>query len=143
MSADFYQERMLSLAADDEERMAEPDASVTLDNPLCGDRVTIDVARDGQGRITQLTHDVRGCVLCRAAAAVLRAAAAGLDHEALADVRARLHEHLRTGAPPPDEPPWEDLAVFAPVAPHKSRHECVLLPFDAALRALTQGAGDA
>ena len=36
--------------------------------------------------------------------------------------------------------PWQELAVFAPVAGHRSRHACVLLPFQAVIAAL---AGDA
>jgi nitrogen fixation protein NifU and related proteins len=33
---------------------------------------------------------------------------------------------------------WPELAAFAPVHAHKSRHECVLLPFEALIRALDQ-----
>ncbi|MGH6944919.1 MAG: Fe-S cluster assembly sulfur transfer protein SufU, partial [Geminicoccaceae bacterium] len=33
---------------------------------------------------------------------------------------------------------WPELAAFAPVHRHKSRHECVLLPFQALCEALDQ-----
>ena len=42
------------------------------------------------------------------------------------------------GAAEPD-PHWQDLAIFGPVAKHRSRHACVLLPFDAATQALKDG----
>jgi hypothetical protein len=31
---------------------------------------------------------------------------------------------------------WPELAAFVPVHAHKSRHECVLLPFEALIRTL-------
>jgi nitrogen fixation NifU-like protein len=34
--------------------------------------------------------------------------------------------------------PWPELAAFAPVHAHKSRHDCVLLPFAALTQALDQ-----
>jgi hypothetical protein len=33
---------------------------------------------------------------------------------------------------------WPGLAAFAPVHAHKSRHECVLQPFEILIRALDQ-----
>jgi nitrogen fixation protein NifU and related proteins len=33
---------------------------------------------------------------------------------------------------------WPELAAFEPVHRHKSRHDCVLLPFDALTQALEQ-----
>lgn len=145
MNDALYHARMLQLAesGDGGERLAAADAVVTLDNPLCGDRVTIDIRCDSAGRIIELTHAVRGCILCRAAAAVLGAHAAGHGGADLAAVRGDLHGHLRGGGPLPADARWDDLAVFAPVAPHRSRHDCVLLPFDAALQALAEMAGDA
>lgn len=142
MSADLYQQRMLELAraGDAGVRLEAPDTSVTLDNPMCGDRVTIDLARDAAGRIVALGHAVRGCVLCRAATAVLERGAAGRDAGELAAVRERLRARLRAQADLPDDPAWSELAAFEPVAAHKSRHECVLLPFDAVLEALRRPA---
>ena len=136
MSDDLYQGRMMELARQEDGRLDAPDASVTLDNPLCGDRVTIDLRRDASDRIVELGHTVRGCVLCRAAATVLGEHAEGQDAAALAAVRAGLRAHLRREGERPADPRWADLAVFDAVAPHKSRHECVLLPFEAVLEAL-------
>lgn len=145
MSDALYHDRMLELAAasDRPEALARPDAEVTLDNPLCGDRVTLALCADTTGAITGLSHQVRGCVLCRAATAVLAAHAVGHDAAGLERVRTALQQRLRAGAQGTTADTeesaadaWPALTVFAPVAPHKSRHECVLLPFDAALEAL-------
>lgn len=138
MSDDLYQAAIMALAksGDGEGRLDGPDASVTLDNPLCGDRVTMDIAV-ADGRIVEVAHKTRGCILCRAAAAAVARHAPGCDATRLADVATALSAMLaKTGPLPKDA--WPDLAVFAPVANHKSRHECVMLPVLAVSQALDQ-----
>ena len=139
MSDALYHDRMLELAAgsDSREPLAQPDAEVTLDNPLCGDRVTLALRLDAAGAIAAVSHQVRGCGLCRAAMAALARHAVGQDTASLTTVRADLKQRLRAGPDAAAADAWPELAVFTPVAPHKSRHECVLLPFDAALQALS------
>ncbi len=135
MSADLYQERILALAHDTAGagRLDSPDATATVDNPLCGDRVTIDL-RLKDGCIDEIAHHVRGCVLCQASAAALGAAATGKTREALADAASALKAMLLGGDAPAGE--WAGFDAFTPVAAHKSRHSCVLLPFDTIAEAL-------
>ena len=133
MIGDLYNQTLLRLAADatGAGRLDSPDVTFTLDNPLCGDRIIVDLAFDG-GRIAAFAHDVKGCVLCQASAAVLGARAAGASPQSLAAVRAAIAAMLdAVGA----VPAWPELSAFAPVAPQTSRHRCVLLPFDAVLQA--------
>jgi NifU-like protein involved in Fe-S cluster formation len=111
--------------------LAEADGRATVDNPLCGDRVTIEVRREG-GRIAAIGHRVRGCLLCEASAALIADYAPGRPVEAMQGLADAVAAMLREGAPPP----WPDLAIFAPVARAKSRHDCVLLPFRALAEAL-------
>ena len=118
-------------------RLESPDASATVDNPLCGDRVTIDIRRAGPGgdRISEIGHVVRGCVLCEAAATVIVEAGTGAS---AADLRAAsdcVRHMLEDGGAPP-EGEWRKAGMFVPVRPHPSRHDCVLLPFQALLEAL-------
>ena len=107
-----------------------------------GDRVTMEVTV-ADGVITGVGHKVRGCVLCQASASAIGTHAVGQPVAALEEVRAAIYGMLNDQpAAAPD--PWSgDVAAFQPVAAHKSRHQCVLLPFDALLRALAAaGAGD-
>ena len=115
-------------------RLDAPDASATVDNPLCGDRVTIDLRRGGD-RVSEIGHVVRGCVLCEAAAAVLVEAGTGAAESELRAVSDRVRLMLEQGGPPP-EGEWEKTGMFLPVRPHPSRHDCVLLPFQALIEAL-------
>lgn len=135
MSEQLYQERILALAKakTGAGKLAAPTKSVRKDNPLCGDRVTIEVRLDGQGKIAEIAHQVRGCLLCQASAAALASVAVGRDSKGIAEVRHAAERAIGREQGPAGEP----FAAFAPVAPHKSRHECVLLPFEAIEEALS------
>jgi nitrogen fixation NifU-like protein len=111
-------------------------ASVTVDNPLCGDRVTVDLDL-ADGRVRAVGHKVRGCLLCQAAAAAIAARAPGETPAALRGVAAKLDLAIRRN-PAATEGLWPELGAFAPVHAHKSRHDCVLLPFEALTEALDQ-----
>ena len=104
-----------------------------LDNPLCGDRVRMQVAV-GSGRIDAVAHETRGCLLCRAAAAVLGLRAPGEDEAAILAAVAGLENLLREGGAAPAG--WPELGMFAPARAYPGRHRCILLPFHALLAAL-------
>lgn len=126
---DLYQDALMALAKDaaNAGSLPPPAVSVMRDNPLCGDRVTIDVSRDGE-RIADVKHKVRGCVLCRAAASALTAILIGAPKSKADAARIAIDAVLAGKAP---DPAFESFSVFAPVAAARSRHTCVLLPFDA------------
>jgi nitrogen fixation NifU-like protein len=114
-------------------RLPAPDASAVVDNPLCGDRVGIDITLVG-GRVERLAHQVRGCALCQAAASILAERAPGHTPAALIAATAAARAMLTAAGPIP--PDWPELTIFEPVRPAKSRHDCVLLPFEALEKAL-------
>jgi len=136
MSDLLYQKSLLRLAAraTGAGRLEPRDATATVSNPLCGDRVTIDL-RCTDGRIAAVAHDTRACVLCQASATLIAERGPGLDRAAARAVAEAVRAFL---ARPADGPPpgWEDFSAMAPVADVPSRHRCVLLPFDALDRAL-------
>jgi nitrogen fixation NifU-like protein len=55
------------------------------DNPLCGDRIRIDLRVDGQGRITEAAFSGTGCAISQAAADLLVESVVG---KSLEDVKA-------------------------------------------------------
>lgn len=140
MNDDLYQQALLDLAraAHGAGTLPSPDGTALRDSPLCGDRVRIEVTLAG-GRIEALAHDVRGCLLCQAAASLLGLRGAGLDAAQAGMLREQVAAMLAGQAPPAG---WPELALFAPVRPHRNRHGCVLLPFEALLAALDSGAGN-
>jgi nitrogen fixation NifU-like protein len=135
MNDPLYRRELLRLAADAHGagRLAQADGLGTAHNPACGDRVTVELAL-AAGRITDLAHQTQACVLTQASAALLGDAAAGQDAAGLARLAEGLKAMLAGGPPPAPA-----YAVFEGVAGHSGRHVCVLLPVEAALKALEQG----
>jgi len=118
-------------------RLAGAHGSATLDNPLCGDRVRVDV-RLHEDRVEALGHEVRGCLLCEAAASMIGARAPEQSVAALRAVCTGVEEMIREGDGVPAG--WPELEAFMPVRGYRSRHRCVLLPFEALSKALDAAA---
>ncbi len=134
MSADLYHEALRRLAKEGpgRGRLAHADATATVHNPLCGDRVTIDLALDGD-RVAAVGHEVRGCLLCEAAAALVAEHAPGHRRDDFGDLPSALRAYLKSDDLPE---PLKGLALFAPARAFRSRHRCVTLPFEAMAKAL-------
>ncbi len=135
MSQALYQDRIVALAKAKlgAGKLANPTAIGERDNPLCGDRVRMEIALGPDGRIAELAHKVRGCALCEASASALSARAVGRDAAGIATLRAEM-DGVITGTSDGEG----DFAAFAPLRDHKSRRDCVTLPFEA-LRAALAG----
>ena len=135
MSDQLYQDRIVALAKakTGAGKLAAPTKSARRDNPLCGDRVIIDVTLDDTGHIAEIAHQVRGCLLCQASASALASIAVGRDKAGIAAIRHDADRALGRE----DGEAGEPFAAFAPVKSHKSRQECVLLPIEALQDALS------
>lgn len=135
MTEDLYPRDMLRAAANAGRAGAietVPDGklgSATLDNPFCGDRVTIDVALGRDGRIADVRHRLKACVLCQASAAVLADHSVGQLPSEIAATGRTLVAGLKAAAdhPVPGQPAFD---LFAPVTRYRSRVACVMLPFE-------------
>ena len=106
-----------------------PDRVFELDNMFCGDRVKISLhIRDGI--ITAAGCQAWGCLLTKAA---LAAMVRHLPGQSLDESRSWEEEVMRFLADGKDEVAAliPGLDIFAPVRPHKSRFDCVILPFQA------------
>ena len=110
-----------------------PEGRAFIDNPLCGDCVEMQVNL-ADSRITALAHQVKGCLLCCAAASVIGKRAVGATPGEVEQISAEVTQMLEQQAPPPAG--WQELSAFAPVHKHRSRYDCVRLPFQALLAAL-------
>jgi len=130
-----YSKEVLRLAAEAAGvgRLAPPCRSHTEHNPACGDRCTVDV-RIEDGRIAAVAHDTRACVLTQASASILGTALAGHTRGDVDLLRDAVQTMLN-GGPAPQEP-FARYRHLADVAAHPGRYRCVLLPIDAALKAM-------
>ena len=116
-------------------RLSDATRTATVDNPLCGDRVTLDLTVK-DGRVAEIAHHVRGCLLCEAAAATIAEHGRGADQATLDAMSAAARTLMAEGTL---DPHWPCLEIFRPVHSAKSRRECVLLPFEALKRAASAG----
>ncbi len=132
---DLYQDaiKQMAAAAHGHGQLEAASGEATLNNALCGDRVRMQVVLH-DGRIAGLAHQTRGCLLCRAAASLLGARAAGLNAAELDATTRTLEAMLKEPAMPPTT--WPELAMFRPAQAYPSRHKCALLPFHALQQAL-------
>jgi nitrogen fixation protein NifU and related proteins len=132
----LYQAEILELAKQGRSigRLESPTVSARVDNPICGDRITVDLAIT-EDRITDVGAKVQGCALCQAAAAIIAIESIGTDVDQLTRVRDSVAAYL-AGTTAEAALPWTRLANFAPVRDARSRHDCVLLPFKAAANAV-------
>ena len=116
-------------------QLANATGEAKLDNPLCGDRVRMQVAVVS-GRIAAIAHETKGCLLCRAAASLIGLRAVGQDEAGIEAATDALESLLKSGTPAPAD--WPELSMFEPARAYPSRHRCVLLPFTALLAALPE-----
>ncbi|MEP3115040.1 iron-sulfur cluster assembly scaffold protein [Nisaea sp.] len=135
MSDALYQAEILRLAKEGRgnQRLEDADGSARVDNPLCGDRVTVDL-KMSDGKVSTVGHRVQGCALCEASAALIKLNAPGRSLSELEKIRQQFLDYL--AGTREDNPDWTELDRFAPVRDFKSRHDCVRLPFDATVNAL-------
>lgn len=127
----LYRREILRLAADatGAGHLPTPDATATVQNPACGDRVTVELTL-ANDRVATLAHTTQACVLTQASAALLADQARGQDRDSLQALADDVRAFLKGAAAP------DGYGVFDGVAGHAGRHTCVLLPLEAALKAL-------
>jgi NifU-like protein involved in Fe-S cluster formation len=136
---DLYSAKILKLAANmpGAGRLAAPQGSATRVAKLCGSRVTVDVALDRDGRVSDFAQDVKACALGQASAAVLGAHVLGADAAEIEMAANALRAMLQDGGEPPVGR-FSDLAMLEPVKAYPARHASTLLAFEAAVEAVRQ-----
>ena len=134
MSGTLYNTDILRLAATipHHERLAQPHATSEKRSPVCGSRVTVDVALDDSGRVAEVGLLVRACALGQASASLLAAEILGRTPAELAGTRDALAAWM---AGEGDAPDWPGLTVLAPARDYPARHASIRLAFEAAAEA--------
>ena len=134
MSAPLYNAEILRLAASipHHERLPEPMATAEKRSPICGSRVTVDVAVDDEGKVSEVGLLVRACALGQASSSLLASNILGRTPAELAAARDALTAWLaREG----DAPDWPGMNIFTPALDYTARHPSIRLAFEAAAEA--------
>ena len=126
----LYQEKILALArfARSRPRLEGPALTGSASNPVCGDRVLVDLDTGGGGRIAAMGARVDGCALCEAAAGLMIQALEGSGLDGAADLHPAIARWL-AGDQAAAVVDGQD--AFTPVKAFRARHRCVTLPFEA------------
>jgi NifU-like protein involved in Fe-S cluster formation len=114
-------------------RLERPQASAEKSSPVCGSRVAVDLALDGEGRVAELGQEVKACALGQASAALMGAHAIGRTRAEIEGARDSLASYLAGESDSPGD--WPGLQVFAEARRVPARHASILLAFDAAAEA--------
>jgi nitrogen fixation NifU-like protein len=115
-------------------------------NPLCGDRVTVYLAIDGD-RIADVSFEGRGCAISTAAASLMTEVLKGKSLDEARQLFAQFHAKVTSGTSEPlPEALEEDAERLEPLVGVKAypvRVKCATLPwhaFEAALKSGLAGA---
>lgn len=137
----FYNQQLLDLSAGAAEpaRLDAPQLSAHAVSPICGSEIDVDLALDGDGRVTGFGFAVEACALTRAVVSVMRRAIIGKTRAEIAAAGAELQAML-DGLPGVPSGDWAALEILAPVRDYKARHNAILLPFEAVKKAFKNSA---
>lgn len=108
-------------------------------NPLCGDRLTIELAVDAEGVIRDLAFDGQGCAISVASASLMTEALKGLTLAEAGPLFERFHDLLTTPTESdalPEDASLGKLVALAGVRAYPSRVKCATLCWHAMRSAL-------
>lgn len=135
----IYNDEIIALSEKTREakHLAHPDLSARAVSPICGSEVTVELKIDS-GTITDIGYEVEACALTRAAVAVLAEAVPGKTRAEVAAAGAEMRAMLESGGARPSGA-FSRLSLLAPVKDYPSRHNALLLPFEAVEKAFKSG----
>ena len=107
-------------------------------SPTCGSTLEMNLLLGDDERIQRVGLRVRACAVGQAAAAIFVRHAAGRGADDIRWAHEAMTEWLSQAGPEPD---WPDISLIAPARDYPGRHGAMLLPWKAAMAALSSTAG--
>lgn len=114
-------------------RLETFDAEGEARNPLCGDRVSVQLTRTSEGRVATFAYLARACAICTASADLMAEMVPGMTARDVSATAAVFEAALRKGQPLAAENP---LVCFQPLSDVPSRISCATLGWTALRSAL-------
>jgi nitrogen fixation NifU-like protein len=136
---ELYQEMILDHHRHPRNYGKLPDANRHAEgfNPLCGDRVTVYVAIEGD-RVRDISFEGSGCAICMASCSLMTEAIKGRTLVEAEALFGRFHDLLTDDATVTEEEVLGKLAVFEGVREFPVRVKCATLPWHAFRAAVHQ-----
>lgn len=111
-----------------------PDDTIVMKNPLCGDEITIQVRYDGDS-VSDVGFSGRGCSISQASASMMTQLIKGKGREEIDALRTRFRDMVM-GAENGDDQSLGSLRALSGVAKFPARVKCALLAWNALEEAL-------
>ena len=112
------------------EQVLDPSLEAEEFNPLCGDRVSLQLSLDDQGRVSLVCTHSEGCSIIQATASMMGEALQGKTLPELEDLSRRFHAMMRSSqATDGSGEPMGDLESLQVVRRYPVRIKCALLPW--------------
>jgi len=115
--------------------LENPDASVEMKNPLCGDEIGLQVAFDGNS-IGDLRFSGRGCSISLASASMMTQLVKGKSKEEIDAIRKQFRDLMLGDSSAADDARLGSLRALSGVARFPARVKCALLAWNALESAL-------
>ena len=116
--------------------VASPDRAGAARNPLCGDEVSVTVALDGEGRLSDVRFTGRGCSISQASASMMTMLARGKTRDEVGALRRRVAALLTGDRAAANDESLGDARALAGVANYPARHRCAAMGWQALAEAL-------
>jgi nitrogen fixation NifU-like protein len=113
-----------------------PDASVEMKNPLCGDEIELQVTFDGDG-IADLKFSGRGCSISQASASMMTQLVKGKSGPEIDALRNQFRDLMLGNSSLAEDPQLGSLRALSGVARFPARVKCALLAWNALETALS------
>ena len=99
-------------------------------NPFCGDRVSLQLSLDDQGKVSLICPHSEGCSIIQSTASMMGEALRGKTLPEMEDLSRRFHAMMRSGQAADGEvEPLGDLESLQVVRRYPVRIKCTLLPW--------------
>lgn len=122
--------------------LENPDASVEMKNPLCGDEIGLQIAFDGN-EIRDVRFSGRGCSISQASASMMTQLLKGKTRAEIESIRKRFRGLMLGESSAADDPQLGSLRALSGVARFPARVKCALLAWNALETALAEREGEA
>lgn len=133
-----YNQELIALSAQagDADHLDNPQLTAKAVSPICGSEVTVELNLQ-DNRVTGFGYEIEACALTKSVVAVMKTAILGKTRADISRAGEELRGMLEGGTPPSGD--WSALKILEPVVDYKSRHNSILLPFEAAEKAFVKG----
>ena len=100
----------------------------------CGSTLSLGIGLDEHGTVARLGLRVHACAVGQASAALFAEAARGRPIAEIEQAARAMRQWIADEGPIPD---WPGIAILEPARAYPARHGALMLPWDAALAALS------